>query len=72
MRNMICEKLPETKDEIETQLAKQNIVGLKDTALFFTGVAKQGRWNEQETTTEYMMKTRPIIIEILDGLKASE
>ena len=68
---MICEKLPETRDEIEKQLAKQNIVGLKDTALFLTGVAKQGCWNEQKTTTEYMTKIRPFIIEILNGLKAS-
>jgi hypothetical protein len=66
---MICEKLPENKDEIVKQLAKQNITGLKSTALFFTGMGKQGRWNEQEVTTEYIMKIRPFIIEILDELK---
>jgi len=66
---MICEKLPETKEEIIAQLAKNKVVGIRDTALFMTGVAKQGCWNEQEVTKEYIVKIQPMIIEILDELK---
>ena len=69
---MICDKLPENKEQIIEQLAKQNITGFRSTALFLTGVGKQGRWNEQEVTNEYMMKIRPFIIEILDELKSQE
>lgn len=69
---MINEKLPVTKDEIIAQLKKQKVRGLKDTALFLTGVGKQGVWNEQPVSKEYMMKIRPHIIDILDDLKAKE
>jgi hypothetical protein len=66
---MICEKLPETKDEIKAQLEKNGVSGFRETALFLTGVGKQGCWNEQKVDNEYMMGIRPIIIEILDELK---
>lgn len=66
---MICEKLPETKDEILAQLVKNKVYGLKETALFMTGISKQGCWNEQQVTTEYMKQIRPYIIEILDEMK---
>lgn len=69
---MICEKLPETKEEIIAQLAQNKVVGLRDTALFMTGVAKQGCWNEQLVTKEYMVSIQPMIIEILDELKAQQ
>jgi hypothetical protein len=71
MINMICEKLPETKEEIIAQLAKNKVSGLRETAMFMTEVGKQGQWNEQKATKEYMMRIRPSIIEILDELKAS-
>ena len=66
---MICEKLPETKYELIAQLKKNNVTGLRDTAMFLTGVGKQGCWNEQLVTMEYMMRIRPLIIEILDELE---
>ena len=69
---MKCEKLPETKEEIIAQLTKNKVVGLRDTALFLTGVSKQGCWNEQKVTIEYMMSIQPMIIEILDELKAQQ
>jgi len=69
---MICEKLPETKKEIITQLEKNEVHGLRDTALFMTGVGTQGRWNEQEVSKEYMLSIQPTIIEILNELKAQE
>ena len=69
---MICEKLPETKDEIVAQLKRNNVSGLQSTAIFMTGVAKQGCWNEQKVTKEYMMSIQPMIIKILDDLKAQE
>lgn len=67
---MICEKLPETKEEIKAQLEKNGVSGLRETANFLTGVGKQGCWNEQKVDNEYMMRIRPYIIEILDELKA--
>ncbi len=67
---MICEKLPENKEEIKTQLAKQKISGLKETASFLTSVGKFGQWNEQKVDKEYMMRIRPFIIEILGELKS--
>jgi len=70
MIKMICEKLPETKAEIIAQLAKNKVNGLKDTATFLTSVGKFGQWNEQKVTTEYMLRIRPYIIEILNELKA--
>ena len=69
---MICEKLPKTKDEIVAQLKKNNVSGLQDTALFMTGVGKQGCWNEQKVTKKYMISIQPIVIEILNELKAQE
>lgn len=66
---MICRELPQNKREIEVQLKKNGIVGLRDTAMFLTGVGKQGRWNEQEVSKEYMLQIRSFIIEILDELK---
>ena len=69
---MICEKLPETKDEIVAQFKKNDVCGFRDTALFMTGVGKQGCWNEQKVSKEYMMSIQPIVIEILNELKAQE
>lgn len=69
---MNCEKLPETKEEIKAQLEKNEVSGLRETALFITGVGKQGRWNEQKVDNEYMMRIRPHIIEILDELKTND
>lgn len=70
LTNMICEKLPETKEEIKAQLSKQKINGLGETASFITSVGKFGQWNEQKVDKEYMMRIRPFIIEILDELKS--
>ena len=69
---MICEKLPTTKEEIKVQLKKQKISGLRETAIFLTGVGKFGQWNEQTATKEYMTRIRPLVIEILDELKKEE
>jgi len=66
---MICEKLPETKKEIVEQLKKNEVVGLKDTVLFFSGIQEQGCWNEQKITAEWIKMIRPSMIEVLDGLK---
>jgi len=65
----ICKKLPTTEKQVVDQLKKQKIKGLKSTAIFLTGVASQGRWNEQIANKAYLMKMRPVFIKILDGLK---
>lgn len=69
---MLCEKLPETKEEIIEQLKKNKVSGLKDTAIFMTAVGQHGQWNEQKATKEYMLRIRPFVIEILNELKAKE
>lgn len=64
---MICEKLPETEEEIIAQLKKNGCTTAKDVGLLLVGVRDFGQWNEQKADREYLKRISPTVMKIAKG-----
>ena len=67
MTKMICEKLPETEEEIIEQLKRSGCATKEDVGRFLIGVRKFGCWNEQKADKEYLQKIFPTVKKIATG-----
>jgi len=63
----ICEKLPETEEEIISQLKKSGCMTIQDVGRFMVGIRDFGCWNEQKANHEYLKKINPTIAKIARG-----
>ncbi len=64
---MICEKLPETEEEIITQFKKSGCVTKEHVGRFLIGMRDFGCWNEQKVDKEYLQKIIPTVKKIAMG-----